>query len=617
MKITNMFKLCLLVLGVLKIHLLVLGMAEDHQAKIVVNEMHQCTSKPNCANDKDYFKKKEREMKTTLRQVLSSSVKTETIKVQPWKCGGPSTAIVYSPTKPGKYPVISFAHGWTAGGSAVPKDYGQYLLTPLAEAGYIVVATEDAPLNYCEEETTDQLFALSLNLTNADRSQPSGVLGHSMGGHATVRSSANAKAAKDLNIAVAVALHPAEEPFFQPVMPIFYGTGSADRIIPPAGVVSIFEQTKIKGKVLAEIKGANHFEPTDVGPNRWTPYVIAMFNCYIKKNSEACDKIYGNNASKCDLCSCTKVPMTQCSAKQGPNNTTVTKKTDETEVMQAPKLQESLVKMNTIMAQSSDTVYSGNKVQVDNVTIGQLKCDGIQTGHIVYPSDTSKTYPLLTFGHGWTEGGNAVRVNYQDVIERTAAAGYIVVAEHSGLINLCYAAETADLLRAIEFVKETPKYSAMVNWTAKVGIYGHSMGGAATGFNAANVNTIKKYNLGAAVLLHPAQGGQFAATKIPSFYATGSTDVIVPAPGVKSMYEKASSPKVYAEMTGANHFECQSKEGGITCPAGWTDVTINWFNCFIKGSVKDCIAGLGICSKIKTTQCLVDSGTHIPPDQKP
>ena len=50
----------------------------------------------------------------------SSSVNTETIKVPAWKCGGPSTALVYSPTKPGKFPIISFAQGWTAGGSSVP-----------------------------------------------------------------------------------------------------------------------------------------------------------------------------------------------------------------------------------------------------------------------------------------------------------------------------------------------------------------------------------------------------------------------------------------------------------------------------------------------------------------
>jgi dienelactone hydrolase len=244
-------------------------------------------------------------------------------------------------------------------------------------------------------------------------------------------------------------------------------------------------------------------------------------------------------------------------------------------------------------------------VTVDDVTIGKLTCDSIQNGHVAYPSDTSKTYPLLSFAHGWTEGGALTKSNYKDVIESVAAAGYVVVAEHSGLMSLCYSAETKDQIRAIDYIKETPKYNSMVNWTAATGVYGHSMGGAASGLNAADASIVSKYNLGAAVMLHPAQGGHLAHSALPSFFATGSADGIVPPAGVHTMYKNAASPKVFAEMTGANHFECQTSEDGIPEPAGWTSYVVNWFNCYLKGVQSQCDKAFAVCTdgSIKTTKC--------------
>ena len=146
-------------------------------------------------------------------------------------------------------------------------------------------------------------------------------------------------------------------------------------------------------------------------------------------------------------------------------------------------------------------VASASDVEVSDVTIGGLKCDGIQEGHVVYPKDSSKKYPLLSFAHGWTEGAGNTKPNYKNIIEDVAAAGYVVVAEHSGATRLCYDDEKHDQLRAIDFVRETPEFADRVDWSSKVGVYGHSMGGAASGMNAADASAVSKYNLGAAVCL--------------------------------------------------------------------------------------------------------------------
>merc|ERR1719297_89277 len=230
----------------------------------------------------------------------------------------------------------------------------------------------------------------------------------------------------------------------------------------------------------------------------------------------------------------------------------------------------------------------------DAVTIGGLVCDGIQDGSVFYPSDTSKKYPLLAFAHGWTEGGQFTDVNYKDVIESVAAAGYVVIAHHSGLVTECQPIYPRDQQRALAFVKETPKYANMVDWDSKHGIYGHSMGGGATGDNAGNRSAIDVHNLGAAVLLHPV--ATRTKTLIPSLYTTGSADTICAPGGCESWSKTATKPFIFAEMAGATHFECQTSENGLPCPAGWTNYVVNWFNCHLKGMQDECNAAYSVCT---------------------
>jgi len=230
---------------------------------------------------------------------------------------------------------------------------------------------------------------------------------------------------------------------------------------------------------------------------------------------------------------------------------------------------------------------------------------------VFWPTDTSKKYPLLSFAHGWTEGGAFTDPNYKNVIEDVAGAGYVVIAEHSGVFPLCYGAEKHDQLHALDYIKNTSEFSSLVDWDSKVGVYGHSMGGAASGLNAADTAAISKYNLGAAVCLHPAQGGQGAKTILPTFFATGSIDTIVPAPGVNLMASLAKGPMIYASMNGADHFECQTSEDGLPEPHGWTDYVTHWFNCHIKSMQTECDAAYDICehstTKKKIGSCRVQN----------
>merc|ERR1712032_116438 len=90
-----------------------------------------------------------------------------------------------------------------------------------------------------------------------------------MGGAATVHVSDQ----RNLGTVASVGLHPscwadldtAESKDAK--VPMLWFTGSEDDLVPPSGVWNNFNKDPIKPKVCAEIKGANHLEPTTYGPN--------------------------------------------------------------------------------------------------------------------------------------------------------------------------------------------------------------------------------------------------------------------------------------------------------------------------------------------------------------
>ena len=142
-----------------------------------------------------------------------------------------------------------------------------------------------------------------------------GIYGHSMGGAATIHVSDLIE--NNLGIVASVALHPScwadtenKDEAKDIKVPMLFFTGSDDDIVPPDGVWRSFNQDTIKPKVCAEIKGANHFEPTELGPNREDAYVGTWFDCFIKGYSNSCNVFFGNNKTN-NIC--TGGPdMTKC-----------------------------------------------------------------------------------------------------------------------------------------------------------------------------------------------------------------------------------------------------------------------------------------------------------------
>lgn len=109
-------------------------------------------------------------------------------------------------------------------------------------------------------------------------------MGHSMGGGATHGTIGSAALVKQYNIGAGFMHNPQIYGGASPVVPAFYGTGTADFVIAPGLVKAAYDKTSGVPKVFAEIVGATHQECKAGHSNRLTPHNIAFFDCHLKGN---------------------------------------------------------------------------------------------------------------------------------------------------------------------------------------------------------------------------------------------------------------------------------------------------------------------------------------------
>lgn len=248
-------------------------------------------------------------------------VTCEDVTVGGYTCGRSQEAWLCYPGGDGKYPLISFAHGYLAGGFSVGFDYKE-LLEDHVNAGYVVVALKSADgLRECADEWKDQMRSLEWMKTSdlaskVDYSLPTGIMGHSLGGGATYHSSSQSSEIHEYNIGAAVALHPQirkpipKFPIQNPLIPIMFTTGSSDPLVSDSSVKDVYTDVTGVSKVFADITGAGHFELTRIGSNRLNSHIVAMFDCHLKGQSPQCEKVYG--LSNESLCVTASIPMEEC-----------------------------------------------------------------------------------------------------------------------------------------------------------------------------------------------------------------------------------------------------------------------------------------------------------------
>merc|ERR1711865_973351 len=207
-------------------------------------------------------------------------------------------ASIWYPTdlSKGPFPIVTYGHGM--GGQMIPD-----LIESVASLGMVVVAPATSGGKCDDNHWKDMLHAIegskaktSLHsaLQHVDWSRV-GIMGHSMGGYAS------------LNGAADVAANPSKYSFSLQAMldshgyigeyssaaakieiPAMFTTGTEDHASRLKGA---FDAVKSKTKVLAEVQGADHMYPATNGA--LNPFDAHFLGCHVADLQTSCDKIYG------------------------------------------------------------------------------------------------------------------------------------------------------------------------------------------------------------------------------------------------------------------------------------------------------------------------------------
>lgn len=258
------------------------------------------------------------------------SIRAQQVPLSGLRCDGDHAVWVLTAGDGRAHPLVSFAHGYTAWNVTT---WFPQLLYGMVAAGYTVVATE-AGLAECAQESSDQVRAMQWALESPslaphiNRSAGTAVVGHSMGGGATIGSASNATAIAEYDIRVAVAQHPAPCLMCNPKIPTLFMTGDADTVVNPKSVLASYNFAHGAEKSFVENKGCTHIDacgwswlPRDgprgdwcpqsgplghycTGPNNEDVYVYDWLHCKLQDDQGACARVKscrepGNVAVKC------------------------------------------------------------------------------------------------------------------------------------------------------------------------------------------------------------------------------------------------------------------------------------------------------------------------------
>ena len=228
-----------------------------------------------------------------------------------------------------RYPLIAFAHGMGCATAGYTD-----MLTSVAAQGYIAIAPDSDENNWCERQWKDQLRGIDtayerrteFPFSAIDWVAGVGLLGHSMGAHATVQSAGMGLPQLKSPVQVKAAISFAPQEFGVSYadavkVPIFYVSGSSDGVVATSKVSQQYDDTSntTVSKVFAEVTGYNHMDLAT--SNTFSYFSAAFFNCHIRGATTggwSCDSIYDTSGGAwCPLCGnltgCPHLwPMTAC-----------------------------------------------------------------------------------------------------------------------------------------------------------------------------------------------------------------------------------------------------------------------------------------------------------------
>ena len=237
--------------------------------------------------------------------------------------------------------------------------------------------------------------------------------------------------------------------------------------------------------------------------------------------------------------------------------------------------------------------------------------------HVFWPSDGAdgEKFPLVSYMHGMSGGGIDI-IAYNQLFKDMASFGLVIVAPGScghltgqackDPVNAPYtdcaglpavlpngwASYYGEGLKALEWTKNQSAVepaAKSVDWSAGVGVCGHSMGGQATAL-AAGAGCAKQWDIRAAVLHHAAEGalGDGAGNigvnvSVPLAAFTTSGDGCCEGSTLDIYNNATVTPKVYRDQVGFSHLEPLKLPATKWYNPWLAPMTAAWFRIYLAG----------------------------------
>jgi dienelactone hydrolase len=178
-----------------------------------------------------------------------------------------------------------------------------------------------------------------------------------------------------------------------------------------------------------------------------------------------------------------------------------------------------------------------------------------------YPATGDGPFPLIVFSHGM----NALPTSYEDLLERWAAAGFVVAAPKFPLTSLGSPGVVQDVFNQpadVSFVLtqvlalDTAADDDLADRidTERIAVAGHSAGAITTIGLMSNCCRDDRFR--AAVVLAGSTAGltpDFAAPGVPTLWLHGTADDTIPIDEGEAAYAAAPSPKAFVLLAEGGH----------------------------------------------------------------
>jgi len=176
------------------------------------------------------------------------------------------------------------------------------------------------------------------------------------------------------------------------------------------------------------------------------------------------------------------------------------------------------------------------------------------------PTGTGKTYPVLSYNHGFTVDGAKIDKYRRNLMLFFVKLGFVVVAHRQGNGHR-NVPNTKTQLKAIQLLYDSlngSRYEALVDQNGDTFLAGYSMGGEGTLKNAHKPDMIAKYNIKATMVFEPWVIDRCTKTDhipvIPTMFFSGTKDSTAPNFGTNSIYYRTVlTNKVYIEREDQSH----------------------------------------------------------------